>query len=54
MLERFARLFSGYENVYGQYSVDNATVTDKGKLDGSAWTNRGSPEWKKHWDFKWL
>lgn len=52
MLERFARLFSGYENVYGQYSVDNAIVTDKGKLDGSAWTNRGSPEWKKHLEGK--
>lgn len=48
MLERFARLFSGYENVYGQYAVENAVVTEKGKLDGSAWTNRGSPDWKKH------
>lgn len=52
MLERFARLFSGYENVYGQYSVDSAVVTEKGKVDGSAWTNRGSPDWRKHLEGK--
>lgn len=48
MLERLARLFSGYENIYGQYSTDNAVHKENGKLEGSAWTQRGAPDWKKH------
>jgi hypothetical protein len=49
MLDRLAKLFSGYENVYGQYSTDKAQPNPTtGKVDGSAWTERGQPAWKKH------
>lgn len=48
MLERLARLFSGYENVYGQYSTNNPVHKDNGKIEGEAWTNKGAPDWKKH------
>lgn len=48
MLEKLTRLFSGYENVYGQYSTDKAVAKDNGKLEGSAWTERGTPNWRKH------
>lgn len=52
MLERFARLFSGYENIFGQYSIENAKETEKGKVEGSAWTEKGAPNWKTHLDGK--
>jgi len=48
MLERLSSLFSGYENVFGQYSTDKPTHHDNGKIEGSAWTERGAPAWKRH------
>lgn len=45
---RLAKLFSGYENIYGQYSTERAKRLESGKLDGAAWTERGSPNWQKH------
>lgn len=52
--ERFAALFDGLQRAWGQYIVPrNVAPNERGKLEGEAWTKRGTlslAQWEDHLD----